>query len=47
MNIALEEKEHSTKSFLQWFIDEQVEEEATIGNKLIKLNLSKTVVYIY
>jgi len=27
MDIASEEKEHATISFLQWFIDEQVEEE--------------------
>ena len=25
MNLALEEKEYSTKNFLQWFVDEQVE----------------------
>ena len=41
MNIALEEKEHSTKSFLQWFIDEQVEEEATVGNMINKIKLVK------
>lgn len=27
MDIAIEEKEHATISFLKWFIDEQVEEE--------------------
>lgn len=41
MNIALEEKEHSTKSFLQWFIDEQVEEEATVGDMINKIKLVK------
>lgn len=28
MDLAIEEKDHATKSMLQWFIDEQVEEEA-------------------
>ena len=28
MDIAIEEKDHATKSMLQWFVDEQVEEEA-------------------
>jgi ferritin len=28
MDVAIEEKDHATKSMLQWFIDEQVEEEA-------------------
>lgn len=41
MDIALEEKEHSTKSFLQWFIDEQVEEEATVGDMINKIKLVK------
>lgn len=40
MNIALEEKEHSTKSFLQWFIDEQVEE-ATVGDMINKIKFVK------
>jgi len=34
MNIAEEEKEHSTKSFLKWFIDEQREEEKSFGHLL-------------
>lgn len=29
MDIAIDEKDHATKSMLQWFIDEQVEEEAS------------------
>jgi len=29
MDIAMEEKDYATESFLRWFIDEQVEEEAT------------------
>ncbi|MCB0730289.1 MAG: ferritin [Ignavibacteriae bacterium] len=30
MDLATEEKDHPTKSFLQWFVDEQVEEEDTV-----------------
>ena len=41
MDIALEEREHATKSFLQWFIDEQVEEEATVGDMINKIKLVK------
>jgi ferritin len=37
MDIAMEEKEHATISFLKWFIDEQVEEEATVKGILQKL----------
>jgi ferritin len=28
MDVAIEEKDHATKSMLQWYVDEQVEEEA-------------------
>lgn len=31
MDLAIEENNHPTKSFLQWFIDEQVEEEDSVG----------------
>lgn len=34
MNIAQEEKHYPSISFLQWFIDEQVEEEASMGKLL-------------
>lgn len=37
MDIATEEKEHATISFLKWFIDEQVEEEASMKNIIKKL----------
>jgi len=37
MDIATEEKEHATISFLKWFIDEQVEEEATFKTIIQKL----------
>lgn len=38
---ALEEKDHGTNSFLQWFVIEQVEEEATADKNLRKLKLIK------
>lgn len=37
MDIATEEREHATISFLKWFIDEQVEEEANMKNIIKKL----------
>lgn len=36
-DIAFEEKEHATMSFLKWFIDEQVEEEESFGNLVKKI----------
>jgi ferritin len=39
--LALEEKDHATASFLRWFIDEQVEEEASAEDMLNKLKLTK------
>jgi hypothetical protein len=30
MDLAIEEGDHPTKSFLQWFVDEQVEEEDSV-----------------
>ncbi len=37
MDIAMEEKEHATISFLKWFIDEQVEEENNMKDIIAKL----------
>lgn len=37
MEIAEEEKEYATKSMLQWFVDEQVEEENTMKDMIVKL----------
>ncbi len=48
MDIAMEEKEHATISFLKWFIDEQVEEEATFKTLIQKLKRAQgdvSVVY--
>lgn len=39
MNIARDESDHATSIFLQWFISEQVEEEATVGDVVGKLKL--------
>lgn len=41
VTLALEEKDHATASFLRWFVDEQVEEEATAEDWLNKLKLTK------
>lgn len=38
---ALAEKDHGTNTFLQWFVTEQVEEEATVDKVLRKLQLIK------
>lgn len=39
MTLAIEEKDYATSNFLQWFIDEQVEEEATASEVLEHLKL--------
>ncbi len=39
MDIAINESDHATKSFLQWFVDEQVEEEANVEQILNNLKL--------
>jgi ferritin len=39
MTTAIEENDHATKSFLNWFVDEQVEEESNVDSILKKLNL--------
>lgn len=39
MNIAIEEKDHASRSFLNWFVDEQVEEEANVTEILDTLKL--------
>ncbi len=41
MDIATEDKEHATKSFLQWFVDEQVEEESNVTDLINKIKLVK------
>ncbi|GAB1452879.1 ferritin [Draconibacterium sp.] len=39
VDIAVEERDHATQSFLQWFVDEQVEEEANVQEILDTLKL--------
>ncbi len=39
MDIALKENDHASVSFLQWYVDEQVEEEATMAGILQKLKM--------
>ncbi len=41
MDLALKENNHATVSFLQWYVDEQVEEEATMDGILQKLKMIK------
>lgn len=50
MDLAWEEKEHATISFLQWFLDEQVEEEASFDTHieyLKRIGDDKNALYIY
>ena len=39
VSLALDEKDHMTNTFLQWFVAEQVEEEATADDLVQKLKL--------
>ena len=39
VNIAIEEKDHATTNMLQWFVSEQVEEEASVSDILDQLKL--------
>lgn len=41
MDLSLKENDHASASFLKWFVDEQVEEEATVTKLLSKLKLIK------
>lgn len=40
MDLAISEKDHATESFLRWFVDEQVEEEANATDAIQKLKLA-------
>jgi ferritin len=40
VDLAIEEKDHATQSFLTWFVDEQVEEEESAGELLERLQLA-------
>ncbi len=39
VDLAISEKDHATNNFLQWFVAEQVEEEASAGEVVDKLKL--------
>ena len=39
MDIAIKENDHATSSFLKWYVDEQVEEEATISKLVNRMKL--------
>ncbi|HDT11767.1 MAG TPA: ferritin [bacterium] len=41
MNLAIKENDHATRSFLNWYVDEQVEEEASVDAIIKKLKLMK------
>jgi ferritin len=40
VHITFEEKDYATHNFLQWYVSEQIEEEATAKNILDKINLN-------
>ncbi|MGO9121901.1 MAG: ferritin [Desulfomonilaceae bacterium] len=40
VNIAIEEKDHASNAFLQWFVTEQVEEESSADGVVQKLKLA-------
>ncbi|MDR0720633.1 MAG: ferritin [Treponema sp.] len=40
--LAEEEKDHATYNFIMWYVNEQIEEEATAGDILAKINLTNS-----
>lgn len=42
VNVATKESDHATKTFLDWFVTEQVEEEASMGTILSKIKMVGT-----
>jgi ferritin len=40
LDVAVEEKDHASQVFLQWFITEQVEEESNVGDIVDRLRLA-------
>jgi ferritin len=41
MDLAITEKDHATKGLMQWFVDEQVEEEANFNELIDQLTLAE------
>ncbi|HXK76141.1 MAG TPA: ferritin [Bacteroidaceae bacterium] len=40
MDVAIEERDHATQSFLKFYVDEQVEEEATVSDLLNNIKMT-------
>lgn len=40
VNLSIEEKDHASNNFMQWFVTEQVEEESSANNILQKIKLA-------
>jgi ferritin len=40
-DLAIQERDHASRTFLQWFIDEQVEEEDNVRNLIDKIKIVK------
>lgn len=40
MNMAVEQRDHATEIFLQWFVTEQVEEEESVNDILARLKMA-------
>ncbi len=41
VNLAIQEKDHATSAFLQWFVNEQVEEETSVDRIIQMLKMSE------
>ena len=41
VDMAIDERDHATSNFLQWFVAEQVEEESSVLEVLDKLKMAK------
>jgi ferritin len=41
VNLAVKEKDHATNSFLQWFVNEQVEEETSVDSVVQNLKMAE------
>lgn len=41
VNLAIEEKDHAANTFLQWFVNEQVEEETSVDNVVQNLKMAQ------
>lgn len=46
VDLAASERDHTTRNFLQWFVDEQLEEEATFGKLLDIIRMSDNILLV-